>query len=151
MMQTSLFETDLSEPLASRLRPLTLDTYVGQKHLVAQGKILWQLIEHDHIPSMIFWGPPGVGKTTLARVIAHSTKADFVDFSAVTSSIKDIKTVMKRAEEKRRKQEIQKQKNAAFQDRVTQQKAKVDAQKGRTGYEQYRISNESYLIFMRYC
>ena len=101
MMQTSLFETDLSEPLASRLRPLTLDTYVGQKHLVAQGKILWQLIEHDHIPSMIFWGPPGVGKTTLARVIAHSTKADFVDFSAVTSSIKDIKTVMKRAEEKR--------------------------------------------------
>ena len=101
MMQTSLFETDLSEPLASRLRPLTLDTYVGQKHLVAQGKILWQLIEHDHIPSMIFWGPPGVGKTTLARVIAHSTTADFVDFSAVTSSIKDIKTVMKRAEEKR--------------------------------------------------
>ena len=100
-MQTSLFENDLSEPLASRLRPLTLDTYVGQKHLVAQGKILWQLIEHDHIPSMIFWGPPGVGKTTLARVIAHSTKADFVDFSAVTSSIKDIKTVMKRAEEKR--------------------------------------------------
>ena len=97
-MQTSLFENDLSEPLASRLRPLTLDTYVGQKHLVAQGKILWQLIEHDHIPSMIFWGPPGVGKTTLARVIAHSTKADFVDFSAVTSSIKDIKTVMKRAE-----------------------------------------------------
>ena len=101
MTQTSLFENDLSEPLASRLRPLTLDTYVGQKHLVAQGKILWQLIEHDHIPSMIFWGPPGVGKTTLARVIAHSTKADFVDFSAVTSSIKDIKTVMKRAEEKR--------------------------------------------------
>lgn len=101
MMQTSLFENDLSEPLASRLRPLTLDTYVGQKHLVAKGKILWQLIEHDHIPSMIFWGPPGVGKTTLARVIAHSTKADFVDFSAVTSSIKDIKTVMKRAEEKR--------------------------------------------------
>ena len=100
-MQTSLFENDLSEPLASRLRPLKLDTYVGQKHLVAKGKILWQLIEHDHIPSMIFWGPPGVGKTTLARVIAHSTKADFVDFSAVTSSIKDIKTVMKRAEEKR--------------------------------------------------
>ena len=100
-MQTSLFENDLSEPLASRLRPLTLDTYVGQKHLVAKGKILWQLIEHDHIPSMIFWGPPGVGKTTLARVIAHSTKADFVDFSAVTSSIKDIKTVMKRAKEKR--------------------------------------------------
>lgn len=101
MMQTNLFENDLSEPLASRLRPLTLDTYVGQKHLVSKGKILWQLIEHDHIPSMIFWGPPGVGKTTLARVIAHSTKADFVDFSAVTSSIKDIKTVMKRAEEKR--------------------------------------------------
>lgn len=100
-MQTTLFEQDIQEPLASRLRPLTLETYVGQKHLVGKGKILWQLIEHDNIPSMIFWGPPGIGKTTLARIIAHSTKADFVDFSAVTSSIKDIKSVMKTAEEKR--------------------------------------------------
>lgn len=101
-MQQSLFENEVAEPLASRLRPLTLQEYVGQKHLVAPNKILWQLIEHDAIPSMIFWGPPGVGKTTLARIIAHTTKAEFIDFSAVTSSIKDIKAVMKTAEEKRR-------------------------------------------------
>ncbi len=99
MHQTSLFETP--EPLASRLRPLTLDDYVGQKHLVGKGKVLWQLIENDQISSMIFWGPPGVGKTTLARIIAHSTKCEFIDFSAVTSGIKDIKAVMKKADEQR--------------------------------------------------
>lgn len=99
MYQTSLFEP--SEPLASRIRPLTLDDYVGQKHLVGKGKVLWQLIENDQISSMIFWGPPGVGKTTLARIIANSTKSEFIDFSAVTSGIKDIKAVMKKADEKR--------------------------------------------------
>ncbi|MCD7951254.1 MAG: replication-associated recombination protein A [Erysipelotrichaceae bacterium] len=99
MHQTSLFETP--EPLASRIRPLTLDDYVGQKHLVGKGKILWQLIENDQISSMIFWGPPGVGKTTLARIIANSTKSEFIDFSAVTSGIKDIKAVMKKADEQR--------------------------------------------------
>ncbi|MCD7840269.1 MAG: replication-associated recombination protein A, partial [Erysipelotrichaceae bacterium] len=99
MYQKSLFETP--EPLASRIRPLTLDDYVGQKHLVGKGKILWQLIENDQISSMIFWGPPGVGKTTLARIIANSTKSEFIDFSAVTSGIKDIKAVMKKADEQR--------------------------------------------------
>ncbi|MCD7809457.1 MAG: replication-associated recombination protein A [Erysipelotrichaceae bacterium] len=99
MYQTSLFEAP--EPLASRIRPLTLDDYVGQKHLVGKGKVLWQLIENDQISSMIFWGPPGVGKTTLARIIAHSTKCEFIDFSAVTSGIKDIKAVMKKADEQR--------------------------------------------------
>lgn len=97
-MQNTLFENH--EPLASRLRPLTLDDYVGQKHLVGKGKMLWQFIENDKIPSMIFWGPPGVGKTTLARIIANHTKAEFINFSAVTSGIKDIKEVMKVAEEK---------------------------------------------------
>ena len=90
-MQHSLFESQ--EPLASRLRPTTLDEYIGQKHLIDKDKILWQLIHNDTIPSMIFWGPPGVGKTTLARIIANQTKAQFIDFSAVTSGIKDIKEV----------------------------------------------------------
>lgn len=101
MEQTSLFHQQVPDPLASRLRPQTLEDYVGQKHLIGKGKILWQLIEHDQISSMIFWGPPGVGKTTLARIIANCTKAEFIDFSAVTSGIKDIKAVMKQAQEKR--------------------------------------------------
>ncbi len=97
MEQASLFDTTDSRPLADRMRPETLEEYVGQKQLVAPGRILWQMIEHDSVPSMIFWGPPGVGKTTLARMIAHKTKAHFVTFSAVSSGIKDIKVVMKEA------------------------------------------------------
>lgn len=97
MEQASLFDTTDSRPLADRMRPETLEEYVGQKQLVAPGRILWQMIEHDSVPSMIFWGPPGVGKTTLARMIAHRTKAHFVTFSAVSSGIKDIKAVMKEA------------------------------------------------------
>ncbi len=107
MEQLSLFDAAPQEkpaagPLASRLRPETLDEYVGQQHLIGPGRPLRQLIERDHVTSMIFWGPPGVGKTTLARIIAHSTKAEFVEFSAVTSGIKEVKEVMARAEENRR-------------------------------------------------
>ena len=103
MEQMSLFDNrETAAPLASRLRPETLDEYVGQKHLVGKGKILRTLIEKDQISSMIFWGPPGVGKTTLASIIAGRTKAEFINFSAVTSGIKEIRSVMEAAEMSRR-------------------------------------------------
>lgn len=85
-------------PLATRLRPETLDEYVGQEHLLGKDKLLRQLIDQDRLSSMIFWGPPGVGKTTLANIIAKTTNAHYIDFSAVTSGIKEIKEVMNRAE-----------------------------------------------------
>ena len=100
--QPTFFENEVSLPLAARLRPQTLDEYCGQKHLLGEGKVLRRLIESDNIGSMIFWGPPGVGKTTLARIIANRTKANFIDFSAVTSGIKEIKQVMEQAEKNRR-------------------------------------------------
>ncbi len=100
MEQLSLFAQEIEQnaPLASRLRPENLDDYIGQEHLVGKGKILRQMLDTDRITSMIFWGPPGVGKTTLARIIAHRTRAAFIDFSAVTSGIKEIRDVMKQAE-----------------------------------------------------
>ena len=98
MEQPSLFAHEVSQPLAARLRPQTLDEYVGQTHLLGPGKVLRKLIENDNISSMIFWGPPGVGKTTLARIIANATKAKFIDFSAVTSGIKEIRAVLQEAE-----------------------------------------------------
>lgn len=103
MEQLSLFseEMNMSAPLASRLRPQVLDDYIGQEHLVGKGKVLRQMLEKDMLSSMIFWGPPGVGKTTLARIIAHMTRSSFIDFSAVTSGIKEIKDVMKQAENDR--------------------------------------------------
>ena len=100
--QGTFFEDRSSQPLAARLRPQTLDEFCGQKHLLAEGKVLRKLIESDTVGSMIFWGPPGVGKTTLARIIANRTKANFIDFSAVTSGIKEIKQVMEQAEKSRR-------------------------------------------------
>ena len=90
--------TGIHSPIASQLRPTCLDDLVGQSHLVAPGKLFRRLIESDSIPSMIFWGPPGVGKTSLAQIIAKMTKAEFVTFSAVQSGIKDVRTVMKQAE-----------------------------------------------------
>lgn len=103
MQQQSMFDAPpASQPLADRLRPQTLDEYAGQEHLLGPGKVLRRLIENDQVSSMIFWGPPGVGKTTLARIIAHRTKASFIDFSAVTSGIKEIRTVMEQADANRR-------------------------------------------------
>ena len=103
MEQLTLFDDRKhTVPLASRIRPVSLEEFVGQQHLLGPGKMLRQLIEKDQISSMIFWGPPGVGKTTLASIIAGRTKANFINFSAVTSGIREIKEVMSRAEEIRR-------------------------------------------------
>ncbi len=103
MEQLTLFDRrEETTPLASRLRPQRLEDFVGQEHLLGPGKMLRQIIEKDQISSMIFWGPPGVGKTTLASIIANRTKADFINFSAVTSGIKEIREVMNQADASRR-------------------------------------------------
>lgn len=101
MKQESLFNNEMSAPLADRMRPQTLDEYVGQDDLLAPGRMLRNMIMHDTVQSMILWGPPGTGKTTLARIIARYTKSSFVNFSAVTSGIKEIRSVMNHAEEER--------------------------------------------------
>ena len=101
MEQGTFFERPVHQPLAARLRPDSLSGFVGQQHLLGPGKVLRRLIENDQISSMIFWGPPGVGKTTLAHIIANQTKAEFIEFSAVTSGIKEIRTVMQQAESNR--------------------------------------------------
>jgi len=89
---------NINEPLASRMRPTNLEQYVGQQHLLGQNKMLRKLIENDQVPSMIFWGPPGIGKTTLAQIIATTTNAEYMSFSAVTSGVKQIKEIMSEAE-----------------------------------------------------
>jgi len=93
--------SDRTRPLADRMRPRDLDEFVGQEHILAPGKALRVQIEHDDIGSILFWGPPGVGKTTLAKIIARRTKAEFVEFSAVMAGIKEIKQVMVEAERAR--------------------------------------------------
>ena len=77
----------MSEPLAERMRPQTLDEYVGQQHLVGEGAVLRRMLESGRIPSFILWGPPGVGKTTLARIVARQLKVPFYTLSAVTSGV----------------------------------------------------------------
>ena len=102
--QTSIFDMEaqkVSGPLADRMRPKNLDEFEGQEHILGEGKILRKLIKSDSITSMILWGPPGVGKTTLAKIIAERTHAKFENFSAVLSGIKEIREVMKQAEERR--------------------------------------------------
>ena len=124
MQQQSLFQQNIAEPLANRLRPESLEEYVGQQQLVAPGRVLRRLIDADQIPSMIFWGPPGVGKTTLARIIARHTRAEFINFSAVTSGIKEIKEVMQQAETSR----LMGQKTILFVDEIHRfNKAQQDA------------------------
>ncbi|MBQ3450129.1 MAG: replication-associated recombination protein A [Synergistaceae bacterium] len=98
MMTSSLFTNSIDEPLAARMRPESLEDFAGQEHLTAPGKILRRIIDSDKIPSMIFWGPPGVGKTSLAGIIAKKTRAAFINFSAVTSGIKEIREIMKQSE-----------------------------------------------------
>ena len=97
--QFSLFDREVPKPLAERLRPQTIDDIIGQQHLVGPGRILRRIIEQDHVSSMIFWGPAGIGKTSLANVIARQTQAKFINFSAVTSGIKEIREVMQKAEQ----------------------------------------------------
>ena len=91
----------MSQPLAERMRPRTLDEYIGQKQLVGQGAVIRQMIESGRISSFILWGPPGVGKTTLAQIIAHSMEVPFYTLSAVTSGVKDVRDVIQRAENNR--------------------------------------------------
>ncbi len=102
-----LFETQLktnlpSTPLAERMRPRTLEEFFGQSNIVGEGKYLRLMIEQDNLPSLIFWGPPGVGKTTLAQIIAKMTKARFLPLSAVSGGVKDVRDVIKDAEERRK-------------------------------------------------
>ncbi len=102
MEQISMFDNaPVYSPLASRMRPESLEEFFGQSHLLGEGMLLRNLIERDQVSSMIFWGPPGVGKTTLAGIIANRTNAGFINFSAVTSGIKEIREVMEKAEEAR--------------------------------------------------
>ena len=101
-MNSEAFELESEQPLAARMRPRDLSEFVGQTHLLGKGCILRRLIEEDRVTSMIFWGPPGVGKTTLARIIARRTRARFADFSAVTGGVKEARAIMEQAEENRR-------------------------------------------------
>ena len=89
-------------PLAQRMRPSSLEEFLGQGHLLDKGKFLREAIEADRVPSMIFWGPPGVGKTTLAGIIARSTDSRFFEVSAVLSGIKEVRRVIQRAEQEQR-------------------------------------------------
>ena len=112
------------KPLADLIRPRTLDEVVGQQHLIGENKVLRKMIERDEVQSMIFWGPPGVGKTTLAQIIAKTTKSQYITFSAVNSGIKEIKEIMNKAEDNRQRG----QKTIIFVDEIHRfNKAQQDA------------------------
>jgi len=98
-MSDNLDNKNQNQPLAERMRPQTLDEFLGQDEIVGEGKLLRAAISQDKLPSMIFWGPPGCGKTTLALIIAKASQADFIRFSAVTSGLKDLRDVIKRAQQ----------------------------------------------------
>ena len=124
MEQNSLFTEKTNAPLADRMRPGSLDEYVGQQHLIGENKVLRKMIERDEVQSMIFWGPPGVGKTTLAQIIAKTTKSQYITFSAVNSGIKEIKEIMNKAEDNRQRG----QKTIIFVDEIHRfNKAQQDA------------------------
>ena len=89
------------QPLAERMRPTSLDDYIGQKHLVGEGAVLRRMIESGHVASFILWGPPGVGKTTLASIIAHQLQTPFYTLSAVTSGVKDVREIVEKAKSNR--------------------------------------------------
>src|SRR5215471_4863221 len=101
--QAALEDDARDRPLADRMRPVVLDDVIGQEKLVGPGRALRKMIEEDRLQSLIFWGPPGTGKTTLARIIADATSARFVPFSAVASGIREIRTIMSAADQYRRK------------------------------------------------
>ena len=124
MEQNSLFTEKTNAPLADRMRPESFDEYVGQQHLIGENKVLRKMIERDEVQSMIFWGPPGVGKTTLAQIIAKTTKSQYITFSAVNSGIKEIKEIMNKAEDNRQRG----QKTIIFVDEIHRfNKAQQDA------------------------
>ena len=87
----------MAQPLAERMRPKTLDEYIGQRHLVGEGAVLRKMIDAGRVSSFLLWGPPGVGKTTLAQIIAHKLDTPFYTLSAVTSGVKDVRDVIERA------------------------------------------------------
>ncbi len=103
LFQESSFKKDKAQtsyrPLADRMRPKTLAEYIGQDHIIGKGKTLSQAIQNQTLHSMVFWGPPGTGKTTLAKIIAHSVEAHFISLSAVLSGVKDIRTAIDQAKQ----------------------------------------------------